>query len=52
MLKLHGRTFQNLALYFSFEESPHQRCKFKISVKSVKPFGFGKQFAVAYIITM
>ena len=43
LLKLHGPIFQNL-VYISFEGSSDQRCKFKISVKSVKPFWFGKQW--------
>ena len=31
---------------FSFEESSLQRCKFQISVETVKLFGFTKQFCI------
>ena len=39
-LEVHGHIFQNLAS----EESSLQRCKFKVSVETVKPFGCMEQF--------
>ena len=44
-LKVHGPIFQN-SFCISFKGSSHQRCKFQISVKSVKPFGCWKQFCI------
>ena len=40
-LKVHGPIFQNLVFY-SFEESSLERCKFQISVETVKLFGCTK----------
>ena len=42
---MHSPIFENLVC-ISFGGSSHQRFKFKISVKSVKPFGCRKQFCI------
>ena len=42
---MHGPIFLNLASV-SFEESSLQRCEFKISVETAKPFGSTKQFCI------
>ena len=52
VLKVYGPIFQNIVLV-SLKESSLQRCKFQISVETVKSFGLTKQIlyiAVAYIL--
>ena len=46
MLKVHCPIFQNIKFSVSFEESSLKRCKFKISVETVKPFGCTKQICI------
>ena len=45
-LKVHTPIFQKLWFSVSFEESSLQRCKSKISVETVKPFGCMKEFSI------